>query len=191
MSFDPKKEKGKREEELIRACQRNERRAQSEFFRLYSGKFLGVAMRFAGNYETANDMVQEAFIKIFTNIQSYRFIGSFEGWMRKIVVRTAIDFMKKHGKLHFDEIQDEFDVETSTRSHFIDKMNCEAIIDEIAALPEGFRMVLNLYAIEGYSYPEISEMLNIKEVTVRSQYMRAKNKLADALEKKNIAYYVK
>ncbi len=191
MPSDKKSSSEKREEELIRACQRNERLAQSEFFRLYSGKFLGITMRFAGNQDTANDLLQESFIKIFKSIDKYSFSGSFEGWMRKIVIHTSIDFMKKHGKLRFDELDQEFDSEISDAADCLEKLNCEAIISEISRLPEGFRTILNLYAIEGYSYPEISAMLNIKEVTVRSQYMRAKQKLAIALQKKNIAYYVR
>ena len=188
MPVDDKKNK-LREEALIKACQRNERRAQSEFFHLYAGKFLGIAYRFAGDYDTANDLVQEGFIRIFRHISDYRFQGSFEGWMRRIMINTSINYIKQHGRMMFDEIDDERDLLFSEPSAVMERMNCEEIIEEVNRLPQGFRTIINLYAIEGFSYAEIADMLEIKEVTVRSQYLRAKQKLAKILAEKNIAHY--
>jgi RNA polymerase sigma factor (sigma-70 family) len=189
MPIEDKKSKNKQEEALIRACQRHDRLAQSEFFRLYSGKFLGIAYRFAGNYDTANDLLQEGFIRIFNHIAEYRFQGSFEGWMRRIIVNTSINYIKQHSKMVFEEIDAERDTLFSTPAPIIEKLDCEEIIEAINHLPPGFRTIINLYAIDGYSYAEIAEMLEIKEVTVRTQYLRAKQKLALVLEKKNITYY--
>jgi RNA polymerase sigma factor (sigma-70 family) len=179
----------KHEEALIRACQRHDRLAQSEFFRLYSRKFLGIAYRFAGNYDTANDLLQEGFIRIFNHIGEYRFQGSFEGWMRRIIVNTSINYIKQHNKMTFEEIDAERDTMFSEPAPVIEKLDCEEIIEAINGLPPGFRTIINLYAIDGYSYAEIAAMLEIKEVTVRTQYLRAKQKLTSALEKKNITYY--
>lgn len=193
MTIDKSQSYKRKETELIKACQRHERLAQSEFFRLYSGKFLGVAYRFAGDFDVANDLLQEGFIKIFNNIENYQFQGSFEGWMRRIIINTSINYLKKHYKMGFEEMDyTEGGMElnaSAVKPSVLQEMNCDAIIDEINALPTGFRTILNLYAIEGYSYAEIAQLLEIKEVTVRSQYLRAKQKLALALEKKNIAHY--
>ncbi|MES2617700.1 MAG: RNA polymerase sigma factor [Bacteroidota bacterium] len=189
MAFKVTQDLKNKEEQLIKACQRHERLAQSEFFRLYSGKFLGITYRFAGDFDTANDLLQEGFIKIFNCISDYRFQGSFEGWMRKIIVTTSINYIKKHMRMQFEEIDLNNFISLSENPVSIDKMNCDDIISEINKLPLGFRTVINLYAIEGYTYPEIAVMLDIKEVTVRSQYMRAKQKLAIALEKKNNPHY--
>ncbi len=192
MPFESKENLNKKEVALIKACQRNERLAQSEFFRLYSGKFLGIAYRFAGDYDVANDLLQEGFIKIFNNINHYRFQGSFEGWMRRIIINTSINYIKKNYKMSFEEVDMSLYsnyTELSELPAIIDKMNFEAIVDEINRLPAGFRTVINLYAIDGYSYSEIALMLDIKEVTVRTQYVRARQKLAGILEKKKLAHY--
>ncbi len=189
MPIEEKQRNNKHEEALIRACQRHERLAQSEFFRLYSGKFLGIAYRFAGDYDTANDLLQEGFIRIFNHISDYKFQGSFEGWMRRIIINTSINYIKQHGKIIFEEMDPERDTLFSEPAPALEQMNCEEIIEEINRLPNGFRTIINLYAIDGYSYSEIAEMLDIKEVTVRTQYLRAKQKLASALEKKNIIHY--
>lgn len=189
MPNDVKTAKNEREENLIRACQRNERRAQSEFYRLYSGKFLGIAYRFAGDYDVANDLLQEGFIRIFSHINEYKFKGSFEGWMRRIIITTSINYIRKHYQVNFEDITAGNYPEHHDLNGVIDKMNCEEIIEEINKLPHGFRTILNLYAIDGYSYTEIAAMLEVKEVTVRTQYLRAKQKLAAALGKKKIIEY--
>ncbi len=191
MPFENKKGISKKETELIKACQRHETLAQSEFFRLYSAKFLGVAYRFAGDYDIANDLLQEGFIKIFNNIQNYQFKGSFEGWMRRIMVNTAINYLKKHYRMYNESVEIS-EIETLAQlPNILEEMNCEEIINEINLLPAGFRAIINLYAIEGYTYPEIAALLEIKEVTVRTQYLRAKQKLAIALDKKKITYATK
>lgn len=189
MPLNVNQDLNKKEELLIKACQRHDRLAQSEFFRRYSGKFLGIAYRFAGDYDIANDLLQEGFIKIFNNIENYRFQGSFEGWMRKIIVTTSINYIKKHFRMRYDDVDVENIKELSEMPSSVEKMNCEAIIEEINKLPVGYRTIVNLYAIEGYSYTEIAALLEVKEVTVRTQYLRAKQKLAIVFGKKNIIRY--
>lgn len=189
MTPEKEKAKRKREEELIRACQKNDRKAQYEFYNMYSEKFLGIVYRFAGDFDTANDLLQEGFIKIFRHIGDYRFNGSFEGWMKRIIIRTSIDYIKKHHRLYFEEINEERQQNIIEEAQTLEKMNCDAIINAISELPHIYRTILNLYAIEGYSYSEISEMLDIKEVTIRSQYMRAKQKLSVLLNDKHHITY--
>jgi len=178
------------ERELIKACQRNERKAQYEFYKLYSSKLMGIAYRFTADKDLANDLLQEAFIRIFTKINDYRFEGPVGAWMRRIDIHASIDFLKKYKKIEFDDIENAPSSKIIEQADQMEKLNCEDIIQEICLLPNGFRTILNLYAIEGYSYPEIAAMLDIKEVTVRSQYMRAKQKLAEALKEKQIIPYV-
>lgn len=178
------------ESELIRACQRNERKAQYEFYKLYSAKLMGIAFRFTADRELANDLLQEAFIKIFAKLGDYRFEGAIGAWMRRILIHTSIDFLKKYKRIEFDELNDTNNSASAEMPQQMEKLNCEDIINEICLLPPGFRTILNLYAIEGYSYTEIAAMLDIKEVTVRSQYMRAKQKLAETLKEKNSTPYV-
>lgn len=189
MSLDLNQNRSQQEEALIRACQQNDRRAQSEFFRMYSGKFLGIAYRFAGDFDTANDLIQEGFIRIFKNISNYRFSGSFEGWMRRIIVTTSINYIKQHHRMRFEDTDIANLEELSEMPSVMEQMDCIAIMEAVTELPPGFRTILNLYAIEGYSYTEIAEMLGIREVTVRTQYFRAKQKLAGILSKKNISHY--
>ena len=176
-----------KEKNLIKACQDNDRKAQFEFYQLYSVKILGICYRFAGDQDTANDLLQEAFIRIFKYLHRYRFEGSLEGWLKKITIRTSIDFLKKHHSMAF--VDTETMNEPEVPSVLSEQYDTELIMNEIALLPTGFRTILNLYAIEGYSYTEIAEMLNIKEVSVRSQYMRAKQKLAASLKDKHHIYY--
>lgn len=177
------------EAKLIRACQNNDRLAQFELFRRYSARFLGIAYRFAGDYDTANDLIQEGFIKIFKYIGNYQFHGSFEGWMRKIIVTTCINYIKKNHKIKFEDTDIANFSGLSEMPSVLEQMDCEDIMEAIAQLPQGFRTIVNLYAIEGYSYPDIAEMLEIKEVTVRTQYFRARQKLQAALLKKNSPHY--
>lgn len=172
----------KYETELILGCQRNERKAQFEFYQLYAPKLLGIAYRFAADRDLANDLLQEAFIRIFKNIEKYRFDGPIGAWNRRILIHTSIDFMNKYKRLKFDDIHETQHLNELVESPMqLENLQCEDIIRHICLLPDGFRTVLNLYAIEGYSYAEISEMLGIKEVTVRTQYMRAKQKLSEVL----------
>ena len=170
------------EKNLINACKNNDRKAQFKFYQLYSAKLLGICYRFAGDYDTANDLLQEAFIRIFKHLHLYRFEGSFDGWLKKIAVRTSIDYLKKHKLNELSEL--DTSTEPIAPPNISEQYDVDFIMNEIAKLPTGFRTILNLYAIEGYSYPEIAAMLDIKEVTVRSQYVRAKQKLADTLKNK-------
>lgn len=181
----------KYEIELIKGCQRNERKAQFEFYKLYSAKLLGIAYRFAADRDLANDLLQEAFIRIFKHIHNFRFDGPIAAWNRRILIHTSIDFMNKYNRIKFDDIDEHSNHFTLVEQpQQLDKFNCEDIVHEICQLPDGFRTVLNLYAIEGYSYTEISQMLGIKEVTVRSQYLRAKQRLLETLKNKQLLSYV-
>lgn len=174
------------DEALLTGCFNNDPTAQRELYNRYSAKMLSVCYRFASNREDAEDMLQEGFIKVFTQIHSFQNKGSFEGWIRRIVIHTCINFLKKHKKFN-ESVDIAYANAISVKEDFIPAiMQAKQVVECIRLLPVGYRTVLNLYAIEGYSHKEIAEMLDIEESTSRSQYTRAKNILENILIKKRI-----
>lgn len=174
------------EEAIIRGCINNDAAAQRELYLQYSPKMLAVCYRFGHNREDAEDMLQEGFIKVFTQIHSFENRGSFEGWIRRIIVHTCINILKKNKKfnesvdlIHANGIQVREDSVPAI-------IQAKQVVECIRLLPIGYRTVLNLYAVEGYSHREIANMLDIEESTSRSQYTRAKAMLEDILVKKKI-----
>jgi RNA polymerase sigma factor (sigma-70 family) len=174
------------EEAILSGCLQNDPVAQRELYTKYSPKMLSVCYRFAHNREDAEDMLQDGFIKVFSQIHTFQNKGAFEGWIRRIIVHTCINHLKKNKKfnesvdiIHATGVQIREDSVPSI-------VQAKQVVECIRLLPLGYRTVLNLYAIEGYSHKEISEMLDVEESTSRSQYTRAKQMLEDILIKKNI-----
>ncbi len=174
------------EEAIIKGCINNQAAAQRELYYKHSPKMLAVCYRYAHNREDAEDMLQEGFIKVFFQIHSFENRGAFEGWIRRIIVHTCINILKKNKK--FNENVDLIHASgLQVRKESIPAIiQAKQIIECIRTLPMGYRTVLNLYAIEGYSHREISQMLEIEESTSRSQYTRAKSMLENILLRKNI-----
>ena len=160
--------------------------AQRELYNRYSPKMLAVCYRFGHNREDAEDMLQEGFIKVFSQIHTFQNKGAFEGWIRRIIVHTCINNLKKNKR--FNESLDIVHAHgVQVREESVPSIvQAKQIVECIRILPIGYRTVLNLYAIEGYSHKEISDMLDIEESTSRSQYTRAKQMLEDILIKKRI-----
>ncbi|MBX9891640.1 MAG: sigma-70 family RNA polymerase sigma factor [Chitinophagaceae bacterium] len=174
------------EQSIIAGCLQNDPLAQRELYNRYSPKMLSVCYRFAQNREDAEDMLQEGFIKVFTQIHTFQNKGAFEGWIRRIVIHTCINLLKKNKKFH-----EQLSLEYAETVHFKEEtipsmMQARQVVECIRQLPLGYRTVLNLYAIEGFSHKEIGTMLDIEESTSRSQYTRAKNMLETMLIKKRI-----
>ena len=174
------------EEALLKGCLNNDATAQRELYNKYSSKMLAVCYRYAHNREDAEDMLQEGFIKVFLQVHTFENRGAFEGWIRRIIVHTCINILKKNKKfnesvdiIHATSIQ----VREESVSAII---QAKQVVECIRMLPIGYRTVLNLYAIEGYSHREIAGMLDIEESTSRSQYTRAKAMLEDILIRKRI-----
>jgi RNA polymerase sigma factor (sigma-70 family) len=165
------------DEQLISGCLKGKLDLQKELFNRYSGKMLGVCRRYSRNYDDSKDILQDAFIKIFKNLSEFRNEGSLEGWIRKIVVHTALNYYRKSSfkneKTGLDKQQASAEIEPAA----FESLNAQDIIAAISTLPDGYRMVFNLYAIEGYSHKEIAEMLDIDESTSRSQLFKARNTL--------------
>lgn len=174
------------EEMLIQGCLEKNATAQQVLYERFSPKMLGVSYRYARNKEDAEDMLQEGFIKVFTQIHQYKGTGSLEGWIRRIVVHTCINHLKKNKK--FAESLDIIHAKTINEpsNNIISFLQAKQVVECIRLLPLGYRTVLNLYAIEGYSHREIAIFLEIEESTSRSQYTRARALLEDILIKKRI-----
>jgi RNA polymerase sigma-70 factor (ECF subfamily) len=174
------------EQTIIAGCLHNDAVAQRELYNRYSPKMLSVCYRFAQNREDAEDMLQEGFIKVFTQIHTFQNKGVFEGWIRRIIVHTCINFLKKYKKFN-DNIDLTYAISLQVKEETMPSvMQGKQVIECIRLLPVGYRTVLNLYALEGYSHREIGEMLDIEESTSRSQYTRAKAMLENVLIKKKI-----
>ncbi len=170
------------EDELILGCIKEDESCQREIFRKYAGKMLAVCMRYARNNMDAEDIVQDAFIKVFDKMSQFKFQGSFEGWIRKIVVNTAL---KKYTVIRYDkEIsgyevteRNESTMDPSAYSH----LNEKELLALINNLPDGYRLIFNLFVVEGYQHEEIAVMLGIQPGTSRSQLVKARNMLKNRI----------
>lgn len=174
------------EELMLHGCLSNIASAQEALYNRFCPRMLGVCYRFARNREDAEDMLQEGFIKVFSQIQQFRGQGALEGWIRRIIVHTCINILKKNKKF-----TDSVDLIHASSLHLNENnipslLEAKQVVDAVRKLPLGYRTVLNLYAIEGFSHKEIAQMLDIEESTSRSQYTRAKAMLEDILIQKNI-----
>jgi len=160
---------------IIKGCLDGNRRDQELLYRRHAAKLYAVCLQYSGNDDEARDILQEGFIKIFENLIHYKNEGSFEGWMRRIVVNTALEkYRSKHNLYRVDDIDliPEPDADPETEDYA--GLEAVALLDIIRELPPKYRMVFNLYAIEGYSHKEISQMINISEGTSKSNLSRAR-----------------
>lgn len=163
-------------EELIKDCLKQDRKAQEQLYHAFSKKMYGICLGYAKDRDEAKDILQEGFIKIFTNLKNYTAKGSFEGWIRKIIVHTAIDHyrksMKESASVNIENI-----AEIQTTYSVLETMGAKELLILIHKLPEGARVIFNLYVVEGYTHKEIAELLNISEGTSKSQFSRGKQLL--------------
>ncbi len=167
------------EEQLIVAgCKRGESWARKKIYELYAPVMMGVCMRYVNDRETARDILQDGFIKVFTKIDSYSETGSLGGWMRRVFATTALEYLRRNDALKMSvNIDDYNDAVENVSVSALDQLSAKELMGCIAKLPHGFRTVFNLFAIEGYTHSEIATMLNIQESTSRSQFLRAKKAL--------------
>jgi RNA polymerase sigma-70 factor (ECF subfamily) len=167
---------------IIRGCQAGDPRAQRELYTLFKDKMFGICIRYAGNYDDAQDIVHDGFIKIYLKIGQFRFEGSFEGWMRRIMVNTALEKFRMQSQIiNINEYTKEIDaVDTFD---FSSEISARELVKFIQELSPRYRMVFNLYAIEGYSHKEISNMMDISEGTSKSNLSRARSILQEKVRK--------
>lgn len=159
---------------IIDGCRRGERSMQKKLYDRYASKMLVVCLRYGKTRVDAEDILQEAFIRVFNNIHQYRHDGVLEAWIRKIVVNTAINYHRKNSYL-YPHLDIEDIKEVSTKDLNISNLHFQELLELIQSLPKGCQAIFNLYAIEGYKHHEIANMLNINEGTSKSQYARAKS----------------
>ena len=161
--------------EVIKGCLEGNRRDQELLYRRYAAKLYAVCMQYSGNDYEAKDILQEGFIKIFENLRQYKFEGSFEGWMRRITVNTALEKFRSRNNLYkVEDIDQISDTESEPDADDYTGLEANDLLGIIRELPPKYRMVFNLYAIEGYSHKEISKMVNISEGTSKSNLSRAR-----------------
>lgn len=171
--------------DIVEHCKRGENHAQFELYRLYSRAMYNVCLRMVKNETDAEDLLQNSFIDVFTNLDSFRYQSSIGAWIRRIVVNNCINFLKRR-RLHFEELDEgRFDVEEKEPEKS-PELNVEHVKKALFELPEGYRVVFSLYLLEGYDHKEIAEILQITEATSKSQYSRARKKLKEILESKQI-----
>lgn len=163
------------EEEIIEGCIKEHKAAQEALYKKYASKLMGVSMRYAKDQMEAEDILHDALVKIFDNIKSYSNKGSFVGWMIKITVNTALNKIRSRNKnLSYVE---EYTEESLDFSSSLDNLQLMDLMNLMEKMPEGYKIVFNLFAVEGYSHQEISKQLGIEEVTSRTQFAKARKYL--------------
>ncbi|MFW5915953.1 MAG: RNA polymerase sigma factor [Bacteroidota bacterium] len=167
--------------ELIQGCRNNDRKYQELLYRKFAKKMYGICMSYAKDRSMAQEILQDGFVKVFKKIDTFKEEGSLEGWIRRIITNTALDYLRQKSKL-YEFIDDNREVEEERLDNSIlEKINADGIFNMIKQLPEGAKAVFNLYAVEGYSHKEIAEKLEITEGTSKSQFKRARSQLKTLL----------
>ncbi len=162
------------EQEIIKGCQANQAKAQKALYDTYARRVMGICTRYAKNHEEAEDIFQEAYIKVFKYIGEGKPITALTAWIKRVVVNTAINNYQKHKK-HYNHANYDYVFESNfDYEEIVAKLSAQELMKIIYQLPRGYQMVFNLYEIEGYSHKEIAEMMNISVSTSKSQLSRAK-----------------
>lgn len=177
------------EEELIARCIQDDSECQRLLFNRCASAMLGVCSRYAGNKEEANDMLQEGFILVFNQLGKFRYESSLKTWMTRIMMNASINYLRKYHKIKWEYPQGDWDERNDLTVEIPESYDFRVIMECIQKLPIGYRIVLNMHAIEGLSHKQIAEALKIKEATSRSQYFKAKSALGKLLNQSGINYH--
>ncbi|HBF88492.1 MAG TPA: hypothetical protein DDX39_07615 [Bacteroidales bacterium] len=177
------------EKKLINKCLKGVPSAQKAFYDMFARKMYGICLRFARVEGEADDIMQEGFVKVFTKLDTFRHEGSLEGWVRRIIVNTAISYIKKNSDYKVEVDLNNIGETEIVEDEAISNLSKEELIKMIQLLPERKRMVFNLYVYEGYCHKEIAEMLDITESTSKAQLSKAKQILKEKLEKIRVKSY--
>ena len=169
------------EKDLIARCLSLDPSAQEALYRRFASKMYGICLRFAGEPVEAQDMLQEGFVKIFQKLKSYRSEGSFEGWIRRIFINTAINVKRRELKFNVNQNIDQSHHPEDDEADPLSRLSQKELLNLIQRLPPGYRTVFNLYVIEGYSHREIGKRLKISENTSKSQLFGARKSLRKLL----------
>jgi len=165
------------EEDIITGCINNEKHFQNLLYIKTSALCYAICLRYAANPNDAKDIFQEAFVKVYTQIKNYNKSGSFEGWLKRIFINTSIDYCRRNKKINFVSIKEEFEIEDEEEPKYNDEISTVVLMDLIQNLPDGYRIIFNLYAIEKLTHKEIALKLNIGEGTSKSQLFKARKML--------------
>ena len=174
------------DEDLVKECVSGNAIAQKKFYDLFARKMMGVCLRYSNDYDEAQDILQDGFVKIFNKLPAFESKGSLEGWVRRIMVNTALDAYRKAKKHQNNVDVDSVSYLLDSDDYTIESINANDLLKIIHSIPEGYRVVFNLFAIEGYSHKEIAERLGVTESTSESQFSRARKMLRKILIEKNI-----
>lgn len=169
------------ETELIEGCRRNNRQAQKAVYEKWAGKMMAVCCRYIKDRMEAEDVLVTSFTKVFERIGQYKGEGSFEGWLRRVVVNEALTYLRRNKSMYLETNLEEADHQPDW-GVIGSALEADDLLTLVASLPSGYRMVFNLYAIDGYSHKEIAERLGITESTSKSQLSRARTFLQEKLE---------
>ena len=162
---------------LLKGCLDNDRRFQKQLFGKYSPTMFRICLSYSGDRAEAKDILQEVFIKVFTALDKFDSRGSLEGWIRRIVTNTAIDYFRQRKRLVYTGTFPDQPEENEDSEFLFQKLTQDIILDYVRQLPDGARVVFNLFALDGLSHREIGKKLNISEGTSKSQYKRARGLL--------------
>jgi len=172
-------------ESILEGCIAGKREAQYELYKMFASSMLAVCFRYARNRDEAEDLLQEGFLKVFQKISSFRREGSFEGWMKRIMINNALNEIKKNRRIPFLEdigvINETQIVDPNEPSGNLDPVPADILMEMIKSLPEGYRIVFTLYVMEDFSHREIANELNISENTSKTQLLKARRVLKNKL----------
>ncbi len=170
---------------LVQECVKGNPRAQRSLFDRFAPKMLSVCLRYAKDQEQAEDILQDGFVKVFGKLKDFKNEGSLEGWIRRVMVNTALDQIRKDLRLLGDVSTDDVAYKMESNDFIAENLMAEDLMKMVRSMPEGYKVVFNMFAIEGYSHQEIAQSLGITESTSKSQYSRARAYLRERIEKMN------
>ena len=169
---------------LVIECIKGNPKAQKALFDRFAPKMYSVCLRYMKKAEPAEDVLQDALVKVFSKLSDYKNEGVLEGWVRRIVVNTCLDQIRKNSKFLGDIQAEEVEYKLEQNSFIAEQLMAEDLMRLVQQMPDGYRVVFNMFAIEGYSHQEIAEQLGVTESTSKSQYLRARAYLRDRIEKR-------
>ena len=171
------------EEELIRGCIENDAKAQHELYRRFCGAMMGICIRYAPTVQEAEDLLQEGFIKVFRKIHTFQGRGYLAGWIKRVIINTCLAYYRDSKNLKMYVDMDDENLKHEVDFNILDQLSADDLVNKIQSLPDGYRVVFNLYAIEGFSHREIADKLEISIGTSKSQLSRARVYLQQLIKK--------
>ncbi|MBP2833365.1 RNA polymerase sigma factor [Aquimarina sp. U1-2] len=166
-------------DQLIKKCKKKNAEAQKQLYHMYSSKLFAICLKYSNDYATAEDTLQDAFILIFEKIKQYKHKGSFEGWLKRVTINTALQKFRKQKVFDLSNVDQMEDAEVEIND---EEVSLDYLLQIIQQLPDRYRMVFNLYVLDGYAHKEIAELLEISIGTSKSNLARARNILKTKLE---------